>query len=96
MPLPAQLPDPAPRGSDDSAVAPTQPVRVVLFTWPSDGMALPLVSYKSDRSEAKGSGYAFARGLLKPRNVRALYSMRDPSHKVCAFDWSADLLTRSM
>ena len=38
---------------------------VVLFSWPSDGMALPYVSYKSDRSEAQGSGYAFGRSLLK-------------------------------
>ena len=45
-----------------------QQTAVVLFTWPSDGLALPFVSYKSDRSEAKGSGYAFARGLLKLRD----------------------------
>lgn len=37
-----------------------QHVQVVLFTWPSDGMALPFVSYKSDRSEAAGSGNAVA------------------------------------
>ncbi len=46
-------------------------VLVVLFTWPSDGKALPYVSYKSDRSEAKGSGYAFGRGLLKLRDFLA-------------------------
>jgi esterase/lipase superfamily enzyme len=28
-----------------------QSMLVVLFTWPSDGMALPLVSYKSARTE---------------------------------------------
>ncbi|HFD92000.1 MAG TPA: alpha/beta hydrolase [Gammaproteobacteria bacterium] len=43
-------------------------VRVMLFTWPSDGLALPYVSYKSDRSDAQGSGYAFGRGLLKLRD----------------------------
>lgn len=43
-------------------------VLVVLFSWPSNGQALPYVSYKSDRSEAKGSGYAFGRGLLKLRD----------------------------
>ncbi len=43
-------------------------ILVVLFTWPSDGKALPFVSYKSDRTEAKGSGYAFGRGLLKLRD----------------------------
>ena len=35
-----------------------QNVVVVLFTWPSDGLALPWVSYKSDRSEARGAGAA--------------------------------------
>lgn len=46
----------------------TQAVLVVLFTWPSDGQALPFVSYKSDRSEAKGSSGAFGRGILKLRD----------------------------
>ena len=45
-----------------------QSVLVVLFTWPSDGQALPFVSYKSDRSEARGSSGAFGRGLLKLRD----------------------------
>ena len=45
-----------------------QAVKVVLFSWPSDGMALPFVSYKSDRSEAAGSGYAVGRAFLKLRD----------------------------
>lgn len=45
-----------------------QPVRVVLFTWPSDGMALPYVSYKNDRADARGSAGAFGRALLKLRD----------------------------
>jgi esterase/lipase superfamily enzyme len=52
----------------DGVGDPKQRTTVVLFSWPSDGLALPFVSYKSDRSEAKGSGYAFARGLLKLRD----------------------------
>ncbi len=51
--------------------SPDQSVLVVLFTWPSDGQALPFVSYKSDRSEAKGSSGAFGRGLLKLRDFLA-------------------------
>jgi esterase/lipase superfamily enzyme len=43
-------------------------ILVILFTWPSDGKALPYVSYKSDRTEASGSGKAFGRGLLKLRD----------------------------
>lgn len=50
---------------------PEQHVLVILFTWPSDGLALPYVSYKSDRSEAAGSGYAVGRGLLKARDFLA-------------------------
>lgn len=52
-----------------------QAVAVVLFTWPSDGLALPFASYKSDRTEAAGSGYAFGRGLLKMKDFLA--QMRD-------------------
>ncbi|MFQ5914108.1 MAG: alpha/beta hydrolase [Nitrospinota bacterium] len=61
-----------------------QKILVVLFTWPSDGKALPFVSYKSDRSEAKGSGYAVGRGILKVRDFliklrdRAKHSSNDP------------------
>lgn len=55
---------------------PQQRTAVVLFSWPSDGLALPYVSYKSDRSEAKGSGYAFARGLLKLRDHLAALADR--------------------
>jgi len=51
--------------------APDQSVQVVLFTWPSDGLALPFVSYKSDRTEAAASGFAFGRGLLKLRDFLA-------------------------
>jgi len=43
-------------------------ILVILFSWPSNGEALPYVSYKSDRSEASGSGKAFGRGLLKLRD----------------------------
>jgi esterase/lipase superfamily enzyme len=45
-----------------------RPAQVVLFSWPSDGQAIPIVSYKSDRSEARGSGYAIGRGFLKLRD----------------------------
>ena len=48
--------------------ATTQQVRVVLFTWPSNGQALPFASYKSDRSDARGSAGAVGRGLLKMRD----------------------------
>lgn len=50
---------------------------VVLFSWPSDGMALPFVSYKSDRTEAAASGLAFGRAILKLRDY--LIKLRRPS-----------------
>lgn len=40
-------------------------VIVVLFTWPSDGKALPFYSYKSDRDDAAASGLAFSRAFQK-------------------------------
>ena len=77
---------------------PAQPVLVVLFSWPSDGMALPYVSYKSDRTEAEGSGYAIGRGFLKVRDFLVKLADRpnglpDPS-KLCGQD--IHLLCHSM
>ncbi len=57
----------------------TQDVTVILFTWPSDGLALPWVSYKSDRSEATGSGAAVGRAFLKTRDFLA--NLRDRAKK---------------
>lgn len=56
-----------------------QKLQVVLFSWPSDGLALPWVSYKSDRSEATGSGAAVGRSFLKLRDFLA--DLRDRAKK---------------
>jgi esterase/lipase superfamily enzyme len=45
-----------------------QPVRVILFTWPSDGQALPWVSYTSDRADARSAAGAVGRAMLKLRD----------------------------
>jgi len=45
-----------------------KPVRVVLFSWPSDGKAIPYWSYFSDRSDADGSGGSVGRAFLKLRD----------------------------
>ena len=45
-----------------------KPVKVVLFSWPSDGRAVPFRSYYSDREEADGSALAVGRGFLKLRD----------------------------
>lgn len=44
------------------------PVNVVVFSWPSDGNAVPLMSYYSDREDARASGPAIARAFLKFRD----------------------------
>ena len=54
---------------------------VVLFSWPSDGRALPFVSYKSDRAEAAGSGGAVGRGFLKLRDF--LIRLRRNDSRLC-------------
>lgn len=73
---------------------PAQRVQVVLFTWPSDGLALPFVSYKSDRTEAAGSGYAMGRGFLKLRDFLA--DLRDRADGANACDQDIHLLCHSM
>ncbi len=73
---------------------PGQSVLVVLFSWPSDGLALPFVSYKSDRSEAKASGYAVGRGFLKLRDYLAGLRDRSGGQEPCG--QSLHLLCHSM
>lgn len=74
---------------------PKQKVLVVLFTWPSDGVALPFVSYKSDRTDARASGYAVGRGFLKLRDYLAM--LRDRSRGGAALcDQDIHLLCHSM
>lgn len=40
-------------------------LNVAIFSWPSNGSAMPYLAYGSDREEAKASGSAFARAFLK-------------------------------
>jgi len=42
-----------------------KPVNVVVFSWPSDGQAVPYMSYYSDREDARTCGAALARTYLK-------------------------------
>jgi len=42
-----------------------QDINLVVFSWPSDGKALPFMSYYSDREDARASGPALARAYLK-------------------------------
>ncbi len=38
---------------------------VVVFSWPSDGSLFPILAYKNDRTDARLSAAAFARGLMR-------------------------------
>ncbi|MBO0749808.1 MAG: alpha/beta hydrolase, partial [Porphyrobacter sp.] len=40
-------------------------INLVVFSWPSDGEAVPYMSYYSDREDARASGPALARAYLK-------------------------------
>ena len=42
-----------------------RPMVWCVFSWPSDGSLLPFKAYASDRDDARASGVALARGLLK-------------------------------
>lgn len=44
------------------------PLNIVVFSWPSDGSAVPWMSYYSDREDARVSGPAIARAFLKFRD----------------------------
>ncbi|HEX2731277.1 MAG TPA: alpha/beta fold hydrolase [Polyangiaceae bacterium] len=73
---------------------PKQRAKVVLFTWPSDGLALPFVSYKSDRTEAAASGYAIGRAFLRLRDFLATLKDRSAPEELCG--QSIHLLCHSM
>ena len=40
-------------------------VRVILFSWPSNGSMMPYAAYRSDRIDARNTGEAVGRGMLK-------------------------------
>jgi esterase/lipase superfamily enzyme len=42
-----------------------KPINVIVFSWPSDGKAVPYMSYYSDREDARTCGAAIARTYLK-------------------------------
>jgi esterase/lipase superfamily enzyme len=60
-------------------------VRVVLFTWPSDGAMIPYWSYFSDRSAAATSGAAVGRAFLKLRDylIEARREDRESGRQHC-------------
>ncbi len=56
-----------------------RPVRVVMFSWPSNGRVAPAYEYFSDRDDAEASGIAMARALDKL--VTFLHSLMVQDHK---------------
>ena len=60
-----------------------RPVNMVVFSWPSDGSAVPWMSYYSDREDARASGPAIARAFLKFRDyVLSLKTGEDCQQRV--------------
>jgi esterase/lipase superfamily enzyme len=73
-----------------AAMDPGRPVNVVVFSWPSDGAAVPLMSYYSDREDARASGPALARAFLKLRDFLLKIQVEDRCER------SIHLLAHSM
>jgi esterase/lipase superfamily enzyme len=44
---------------------PERPLEVAVFSWPADGTMVPLISYASDRDDARSSAKAIARSVLR-------------------------------
>lgn len=55
-----------------------QPAVVVMFSWPSNGVAQPVWNYVSDREDAEASGLAMGRALM--RLAEFLAGMRAADH----------------
>ncbi|GAA0626183.1 hypothetical protein GCM10009422_23680 [Brevundimonas kwangchunensis] len=53
------------------------PLNIVVFSWPSDGAAVPWMSYYSDREDARASGPAIARAFLKFRDYVLALNAQD-------------------
>ena len=73
-----------------------KPVRVVLFTWPSDGKKIPWWSYFSDRNDARASADAVGRALLKLRDYLIEARIRSRTTDQAPCGGSIHLLCHSM
>jgi len=71
-------------------------VRVVLFTWPSDGAKIPWWSYFSDRNDARASADAVGRAFLKLRDYLVEARIRSRPARQAPCDGSIHLLCHSM
>jgi esterase/lipase superfamily enzyme len=83
-------------GWSQRTVPPAKEIVVVLFSWPSDGLALPWTSYRSDRTDAEASGNAIGRGFLKFRDFLADLHLQVRQDKATACGSKVHLLCHSM
>jgi esterase/lipase superfamily enzyme len=74
----------------------TQNVMVVLFSWPSNGSMFPFRAYIEDRADARDSGFAVGRAILKLKDVLIAIRQeaKDPKKDLCNQD--IHLLCHSM
>ena len=71
-------------------------LKVVLFSWPSDGQMVPWRSYTSDRRDARQSGEAVGRAILKLRDFLLHINRAALKQEDTLCDQSLHLLAHSM
>ncbi len=74
----------------------TKKVKVVLFSWPSNGSMMPYAAYKSDRTDARDSGKAVGRALLKLQDFLATLHQNADNEKRLLCGNNLHLLCHSM
>jgi len=71
-------------------------VRVILFSWPSNGSNMPFAAYKSDRSDARDSAKSVGRGILKLRDFLSTLKRHAEEEKFQVCSGKIHLLCHSM
>lgn len=71
-------------------------VKVILFSWPSNGSNMPFAAYKSDRSDARDSAKSVGRGILKLRDFLSTLKRHSENSEERVCDSKIHLLCHSM
>ena len=71
-------------------------VKVILFSWPSNGSNMPFAAYKSDRSDARDSAKSVWRGILKLRDFLSTLKRHSENSEERVCDSKIHLLCHSM
>ncbi len=71
-------------------------LKVVLFSWPSDGSMMPYIAYRSDRADARDSSKAVGRAILKLKKYLAWLRAKADKDEVQLCEGNIHLLCHSM